>query len=64
MNNMPARELAIWAKEEVLEFIDRGLRDKLEYGGLTFDEREALKKERSRVAKMFRLDIAFGECTE
>jgi hypothetical protein len=51
---MPAKELKEWAQEEILSNLDEFLKMYEENGGrLGADDREALTKQRNRIAKMF-----------
>lgn len=47
---MPARELAAWAKEMVLAYIDEGLREGASFFEWDADDEAALLKQRNRVA--------------
>jgi hypothetical protein len=60
MANMNARDTARWAKEMILECLDSDLQLMEEYGTflgdqIDMDERQALLKERDRVATFFGL---------
>jgi hypothetical protein len=50
---MPASELKVWAREEIMDAIDAMIADKKHEGGRVIDLEDelALQKERDRVAK-------------
>jgi len=54
-----ARELKVWAREEILDAVDELIKDKEDYGNLgtalDLDDLVALKKERNRIAKFLGL---------
>jgi hypothetical protein len=52
MADMSPRMTAQWAKEEILDAIDAFVKEKLEekVPGLSWDEEQALKLERDRIA--------------
>lgn len=56
---MPARDLKIWAREEILESVDAMVNDALENGRngerIDLEDELVLKKERDRVAKFLNL---------
>jgi hypothetical protein len=57
-DGMTQRQLVTWAKEEILDGIDRKIY-RMEYDGaqpLDFDELAEITKQRNRIARLFQMD--------